>query len=174
MMTKRLGSRLKSAVALLMLLTAGVFAQSTTVPSQAQAGYHYVGERVYNVTRDAYATIVAIAFDQTYVIQFTSGPLSGQTGQGWRDQDLATLAGCSRELCVGQSAYNTTRDAYVYIVGIEYNGNFVVQFTSGPLSGQTGDGWTLSDLARMYGCYGDVCVGYRVYNLLRNATCTVM
>src|SRR4051812_29551338 len=116
MKSKRLGRRLKGAMAFLMLLTVGVLVQSTTVPGQAEAGYHYVGERVYNVTRDAYATIVAIAYDGSYVIQFTSGPLSGQTGQGWHDGDLATLQGCSRDLCVGYPVYNTTRDAYAQVV----------------------------------------------------------
>src|SRR3954463_1979645 len=101
MKTKRLGTKLKGALAALMLLTVG----------DALAGYHYVGERVFNITRDAYATIVAIAYDASYVIQFTTGPLSGQTGQGWHDNDLATLQGCSRDLCVGNPVYNTTRDA---------------------------------------------------------------
>src|SRR6185503_633950 len=125
MKTKRLGNKLKGALAILMLATVGVFAQSTTVPEKANAGYHYVGERVYNITREAYATIVAIAYDSSYVIQFTTGPLSGQTGQGWHDGDLATLQGCSRDLCVGNPVYNTTRDSYAQVVGIQYDGNFV-------------------------------------------------
>src|SRR3954453_3927973 len=90
--------------ALLFMLAAPVLADA--------AGYHYVGERVYNIARDSYATIVAIDYNQTYVLRFESGPIAGQTGGGWRDPDLATLTGCSRDLCVGEPTFNTARDSF--------------------------------------------------------------
>jgi hypothetical protein len=155
------------------LLAVALLGFSAYAPNRAEAGYHYVGERVYATANDAYATILAVQFDGTYVLQFLSGPLAGQTGTGWRDQDLATLAGCSGDLCVNMSAYNISRDAFVQVVGIQYDQGYVVTFTSGTLAGQTGHGWTRSDLAQIQGCLGDLCVGQEVYNLSDGYTCAV-
>src|SRR5262245_24398828 len=119
-MDSTLGTTFRRALACAMLVVGGWLANADA------AGIHYVGERVYNITRDAYATIVAIDFNGTYVIRFDSGPMTGQTGTGWTDPDLATLAGCSADICVGQPLWNTVRDAFTQLVGIQYDGRYVL------------------------------------------------
>ncbi|HUP58300.1 MAG TPA: hypothetical protein VM598_12660, partial [Bdellovibrionota bacterium] len=164
----KLGKGLGSALALALLVTGGLLAEARA------AGSHYVGEHVYNTTRDAYATIVAIDFNQTYIIRFETGPMAGQTGTGWRDPDLATLSGCSGDLCVGEPIWNTVRDSFAQVAGIQYDGRFVIYFTTGPLAGQTGKNWTRYDLAVLRGCSIDLCVGQRAYNIPRQAQVSIV
>lgn len=172
MQTKRLSKKLRGAITFSVLLAAGVFAQSSSAP--ALAGYHRVGEQVYNIPRDAFATIQAIAYDGSYVILFTTGPLAGQSGSGWTDANLATTYGCLNNICVNQPVYNVRRDLFAQISAWAQDGTYVLTFTSGSLQGQTGHGWSRDDLAIEQGCTGDICVGEYVYNVTRGENCTVV
>ena len=157
-------------------LKTGLFAVLllSTLSAGALASSHYIDERVYNVPRDAYAIILGIASNGTYVIRFDSGTLAGQTGSGWSDTDIASTYGCQGRFCAGEPSYNVPRDAFVTVIALQNNGSFAVQFTSGSLAGQTGHGWTDSDLAKLSGCSGSFCVGSRAYNQTRQAQVTIV
>ncbi|HEX4923281.1 MAG TPA: hypothetical protein VFV50_04315 [Bdellovibrionales bacterium] len=133
----------------------------------------YVGDRAYNIERSAYVTVVAIQQDGRFVLRYDSGPLTGQTGGNWTRADLAVLSGCAGQVCTGYGAYNLEREAYVRVVGIQYDGRFVLYYRTGSLAGQSGHNWTRSDLALTRGCYLDLCVGERAYNVPRQAWVTV-
>jgi hypothetical protein len=134
------------------------------ISSSALAANHVAGEYVYNVTNDAFATVLGVASDGTYVIEFVSGTLQGQTESGWADSDLAFTYGCQENFCVGEASYNLQNDALVKIIGLQNNGDFAVQFTSGNLLNQTGHGWATTDLAKLSGCSANLCVGENAYN----------
>lgn len=74
-------------------------------------------------------------------------------------------------LQIGQQAYNVARDsALVTVIGIEQNGTYVIQFDDGALAGQTGNNWSASDLAVLFGCgNGGQCVGQTAYNVSRDS-----
>lgn len=48
-----------------------------------------VGDRAYNIPRNAWVTVVAIQYGGRYVLRFETGPLAGQTGHNWSPSDLA-------------------------------------------------------------------------------------
>jgi hypothetical protein len=153
------------------LLAALVFA---TVSSSALASTHNPGERVYNLKNDAYATVLGVAANGTYVIQFQSGTLAGQTGSNWTDADLAFTYGCLGNYCVGEQSYNLKNDAFVTVIGLQSDGRYAVQFTSGTLANQTGHNWANTDLAKLTGCYGNLCVGATAYNNPQQAQVTIV
>jgi hypothetical protein len=137
--------------------------------SVASAAQYAVGERAYNITREAYVTVIALQNDGRYVLKFETGPLAGQSGGNWTNAHLAQLSGCSGDVCVGENAYNIERDAYVRVVGIQTTGHFVLYYRTGNLSGQSGHNWSRQSIAPQRGCYQDICVGQRVYNVPRQA-----
>ncbi|MEQ1879262.1 MAG: hypothetical protein ABL958_21685 [Bdellovibrionia bacterium] len=143
------------------------------VSTAASAAQYQIGERAYNITRSAYVMVVGLQNDGRYVLRFTTGPLAGQTGGNWANTDLARLRGCSGDLCVGENAYNIERTAYVRVVGIQYDGRFLLYYRSGPLTGQSGHNWTRPDIAPQRGCVQNYCVGDRAYNVPRNAWVTI-
>jgi hypothetical protein len=107
-----------------------------------------VGNRVWNVDRNAWAQIEALQYSNEFVLTFTSGELRGKTGRFWDDYQIAVTQGC-REFCVGERVFNLDRNAYAQIVGIELvSGTYVLTFITGPLSGQTGDSWRTTSLRR--------------------------
>lgn len=141
--------------------------------SVASAAQFSIGERAYNLTRTAYVTVIARQTDGRYVLRFDTGPLAGQSGGNWESADLARLRGCGGDLCVGENAYNTERAAYVRVAGIQEDGRFLVYYRTGNLAGQSGHNWSRDDLAIQRGCYRDLCVGNRVYNVPRQAWATI-
>lgn len=127
------------------------------------------GMRVYNKTKSAFATIIARDIHGKFVLRFTSGTLSGRTGSGWASSDLAFLEGCTSRLCVGDNVYNTTKSAYVRVIGYDLNGRYVLRFTSGSLNGRVGHNWSNSDLAILHGSNGIYSVGESAYNITKSA-----
>jgi hypothetical protein len=108
-----------------------------------------VGDTVINNERDwAYARVAGVQVDGRVVLQFTSGPLNGGKGGNWNAQALSQTHGCGRTLCVGQRAYNIQRNyALTQVVGIQFDGRYVLQFLNGPNAGGTGGNWNDIDLA---------------------------
>jgi hypothetical protein len=73
---------------------------------------------------------------------------------------------CYRDVCVGDRAYNVSRDyREVTVVGIDNFGKFVVRFED---NGGVGGNWDREDLALERGCAGDLCVGYPAINVSRD------
>lgn len=161
-------SMIKSAAVLWLAFSASAYANHPVAIG--------LGSQVYNVTREAYATVIGVSPGGKFVLRFTSGPLSGQTGANWDRNDLAVLQGCAGDLCVGEAAYNVLRSVDVQIAGIQNDGRFVLRFMSGALSGQVGSKWGRDDLAATRGCSpgGRFCVGSRAYNVDRSAAVTVI
>lgn len=76
---------------------------------------------------------------------------------------------CSADLCVGDVVYNVDRDsARSRIISIEYDGDYVLQFLEGALSGQTGGNWGRNSLAVSRGCGRSYCVGDQAINTGRD------
>jgi hypothetical protein len=138
-----------------------------------------LGENVFVNDRTAFADV--IGFDpstQSYVVRFTTGPLAGKSGTGWRREQLAvTTFACFDQLCINQPGFNVERNAYVEVVAIEYSGRFVLRFTSGELTGKTGGNWSRDNIAVLQGCasgFPVICVGQKVYNKDRAAEARVV
>jgi len=109
-----------------------------------------VGERVINTTRNyAYAQVVGLEYDGEAVIRFLDGNLVNGIGGNWDRHDFAKTSGCSGDVCVGQVMLNIERDyAQVRILGIEHDGEFVLDFLTGNLAGRRGGNWARNALAR--------------------------
>lgn len=106
-----------------------------------------IGDVVLNINRDYVRTqIVAIEYNGNYVLRFLEGPLAGKTGGNWSRIELAVMQGCNYDLCVGNRVYNLPRQAYAIVAGIQYNGLYALEFTSGPLFGRRGGNWSRADL----------------------------
>lgn len=79
--------------------------------------------------------------------------------------ETAVNADCYRDVCVGDSAINISREnREVTVVGIDNFGKFVLRFVD---NGGIGGNWDREDLALMRGCSGDLCVGYPAINVSR-------
>lgn len=80
---------------------------------------------------------------------------------------------CIGDICVGDKVYNVSRDSRsATVVGVEQSGKFVLRFDD---NNGVGGGWSRSDLAVSYGCYDDICVYQKVYNVTRDSrTATVV
>jgi hypothetical protein len=135
-----------------------------------------IGERVYNVDKSAFATIIGLEANGRFVLRFESGFLSGQTGGNWSASDLAILRGCSRDLCVGEEVYNVAKSARAKVLGLQLSGKYVLEFVEGFLAGQHGGNWDRSDLAAERGCslHGLFCVGSQAYHVSKGVSVTVI
>lgn len=123
-----------------------------------------VGTRVYNIQRSfREAEIVGIEYAGTYVLRFTD---NGGVGGNWSREDLAVKQGCSGDLCVGTTVYNTQRSfRQAQIVGIQLGGKFVLRFLD---NNGVGGNWDRADLAVAQGCGYNYCVGQYALNAQRN------
>jgi hypothetical protein len=123
-----------------------------------------VGTRVYNIQRSyREAEIVGIEHQGTYVLRFID---NGGVGGNWSREDLAVKQGCSGDLCVGTTIYNTQRNyRQAQIVGIQLGGKYVLRFLD---NNGVGGNWDRADLAVMHGCGYNYCVGQYALNAQRN------
>jgi hypothetical protein len=158
------------------VLAASATAAVCALNSGAWASDLAIGERVYNVPGGDYATIYGLEGNGTFVLRFESGDLAGQTGGGWSRDDLAILRGCSGDLCVGANVVNVPRNDFARVVGLQTSGQYVLEFTSGDLNGQSGSGWNRGDLAVERGCSpsGMFCVGRSAFNVTRSENVTII
>jgi biotin-(acetyl-CoA carboxylase) ligase len=155
-------------LALMVALTTGLSAapsygcESTHCSPQNSGGFS-VGERVYVVSaprENTTARIVGIETNGHFLLKFDS---DGAVGNGWVASDLAKTSGCKNRFCVNESVYvidEPRENTLGKIVGIQYDGSFVLRFES---DGAVGHNWAQNQLARRSGCSSDVCVGQRVY-----------
>lgn len=104
------------------------------------------GDTVFNIQRNyRKAVVVGIEARGTYVLRFLD---TGGVGGNWGRYDLATTFGCGRQFCVGDLALNASKNyRRVRVIGIEYNGTYVLNFldTKG-----VGGNWSDFDLVRAY------------------------
>ena len=107
-----------------------------------------VGDHVYVVggARDGTkAKIIAIQSPGKFMLQFDS---DGAIGDSWSADNIARTSGCARGgLCVGQSVYALSggrQDTTARIVGIQSNGDYVLQFDSDEAIGAS---WQSSNVA---------------------------
>lgn len=118
----------------------------------------HLGESVRVVTaQNLLAEIVAINVDETFVVQFADGRRAGYS----RDV-LARTEGCGLEFCTSEVAIQFVvgrGTTAVEVVGLVYDGRYVVRVTQA--GGQLGQLWTIpaADLAKMEGCGAEYCVG---------------
>lgn len=149
------------ALLFLALSTIGISSASQAETAAACSQDICVGQRAYNISRNyRQVEVVAIEASGRYVLKFLDG--SG-TGGNWRRSDLALPSGCSNNLCVGERFYNISSNyRHVEIVAIEYSGRYVLKFLDG--SG-IGGNWRHSDLAHQNGCGRQFCVGDYALNI---------
>ncbi len=104
-----------------------------------------IGDRLFNTKRDYRMTqVVGLASNGTFVLQFLD---NNGVGGNWAISDLAFPYGCGRQFCVGNLAFNIKRNyRQVQIVGIEYNGNYVLRFLD---TNGIGGNWNDADLVRV-------------------------
>lgn len=123
------------------------------------------GVQVMVPSRDySKATIVSLQGDGTYTIKFTTGELTGRTGGGWSRENLAMLAGCTPDFCVGDEVFNSEREmAKVRVVAVQDDGSHVLLFLDGNLSGKIGSDWSTKNLTTTKKCGKDFCVGEKAY-----------
>lgn len=121
-----------------------------------------VGTRAFNVSRDyRQVQVVGLQTNGTFVLQFLD---TNGVGGNWNRADLALMQGCSNRTCVGDRAYNSSRDyRQVEVVGIHYDGKLVLRFLD---TNGVGGGWSESDLAIPRGCLS-YCVGQQAINISR-------
>lgn len=129
-----------------------------------------VGDYVYNTKRDgAKVKILGKTLDNSFVIKFVSGELSGQRGNSWNAKYFALKEGCYKDLCVGDIVYKLDNASpKVKILGKTQNHKFVIKFLSGSNSGRHGTNWDREDFALTNGCHGKLCVGDIAYNTSRD------
>lgn len=81
------------------------------------------------------------------------------------------VVGVGIGLGIGQQALNIARDSVlVTIIGIEQDGDFVIRFEEGTLTGKVGGNWKRSDLASLRGCGREFCAGDFAFNVVRDST----
>ena len=61
----------------------------------------------------------------------------------------------------GETVYNVSNGRYAVVMGVDYQGKFLLRFTD---TNQTGGGWDRTSLAPLRGCDLDICVNDEVYN----------
>ncbi|MDG0817947.1 beta-sandwich domain-containing protein [Bdellovibrio svalbardensis] len=122
-----------------------------------------VGDRAFNIQRDYRQVEIVNITNGTFVLRFLD---NGGQGAGWTRKDLAKMSGCNEKFCVGNQAYNISRDnRLVTVVGISPDGKLVLRFND---NGGVGGGWSSADLAMMSGCVSDICVGTQAVNIQRD------
>ena len=132
-----------------------------------------VGDTVFNIARNTKVRISEVARNGTYKILFLEGSLAGKEGSNWGRSDLAIISGCYKSLCVGSSIINTAKGSvYSKIIGLQTDGNYVIEFLEGQLKGRTGSHWTRKDLALPSGCSFGLCTGVSVLNVSSNSVKT--
>jgi len=124
-----------------------------------------VGDRAVNVSRD-YREVSIVSIDNfgKFILRFAD---NGGVGGNWDRHDLALMAGCQADLCVGFPALNIDRNyRAVTVHALHYNsGKFVLRFAD---NGGVGGNWDRSDLAVAWGCVGGFCVNDTVHNRTNN------
>jgi|GEM_PF-1847845 len=123
------------------------------------------GDRVFVIERDS-AQAVVLGKDNGggYILRFLTGELAGRAGGGWQRNSLAVMDGCNESLCVGDTVYNLSRElAQVRIVGLQTDGNVVLQFLDGSLAGRIGGNWGVNDLTTTKSRGKNFGVGDKVY-----------
>lgn len=122
-----------------------------------------VGTRAYNISRDyRQVEVVGVQTNGLFVLRFLD---NNGIGGNWDRADLALMQGCYNRTCVGDRAYNSARDyRAVEVVGIQYNGLFVLRFLD---TNGIGGNWNESDLAIPRGCGRSFCVGQHAINVSR-------
>lgn len=122
----------------------GNWSRSDLAVERGCSGDICVGTRAFNVSRDyREISVVAIDYFGRFVVRFfdTNG-----VGSGWNRSDLAVEQGCGQYFCVGNFARNIQRNyRQVQIVGIEFNGTYVLRFLD---NNNVGGRWTDADLVR--------------------------
>lgn len=112
-----------------------------------------VGEKAYLFDEDRTPARVQILATQQggekYVVYFTEGTLAGKRGSNWGSDKLAKLKGCGTTYCVGDVLLNIKRNSRVLVVGIQKDGDYLLQFQSGDLQGKVGHNWDDADLRRI-------------------------
>lgn len=122
----------------------GNWSRSDLAVEHGCSGDICVGTRAFNVSRDyREVTVVAIDYSGRFVLRFFD---NNGVGSGWSRSDLAVEQGCGRSFCVGEYARNIQRNyRQVQIVGIEFNGTYVLRFLD---NNGVGGRWTDADLVR--------------------------
>lgn len=132
------------------LIPVRVIVQPIVKPAPLCGADFCVGERVINIDRSyATAQIIAVTNDGNYVLRFESGELFGQVGGGWSARALARTSGCNVDFCVGSQVFVLSKVAFATVVGRQLDGNYVLRFDSGELTGLTGGNWSPAALTLM-------------------------
>ncbi len=110
-----------------------------------------VGSSFINTQRDNYyVKVVAIAQDDTLVIEFTEGEgYRGRLGAGWTPESFAHTNGCAGDICVGDRVYVMERDFRARVIGIQDNGEMIIQGLDGDLKDLRGGFWTRDQVTKI-------------------------
>lgn len=144
------------------------FSLASEAPTDRRANYTrrlQVGDQVVVLERDyALARVTGISRNGGHVIRFLTGPLAGQSGDGWTKPQLALVGACSESLCTEDVVYNLEREfVRVRIAAVSADGAHVVRFLEGPLANQFGHGWSADSLSTLESCGRHRCVGQKYY-----------
>jgi hypothetical protein len=130
-----------------------------------------VGDTVFNVAKNVKVRVLEVASNGVFKILFLEGTLAGKEGNNWGRSDLALMSGCHNTLCVGNITLNTSKESVASkIVGLQTNGDYVIEYLEGTLKGKIGSHWSKKELAATSGCSYDLCTGVSVLNVSKNAT----
>jgi hypothetical protein len=129
-----------------------------------------VGDTVFNVAKNVKVRVLGVANNGAFKILFLEGTLAGKEGNNWGRSDLALMSGCHNALCVGNITLNTSKDSVASkIVGLQTNGDYVIEYLEGSLKGKIGSYWSKKELAATSGCSYDLCTGISVLNVSKSA-----
>jgi hypothetical protein len=122
----------------------GNWSRSDLAVERGCSGDICVGTRAFNTQRN-YREVIVVAIDYSgrFVLRFFD---NNGVGSGWNRTDLAVQQGCGRSFCVGEYARNIQRQyRQVQIIGLEYNGTYVLRFLD---NNGVGGNWNDYDLVR--------------------------
>ena len=142
---------MKTITFLTLLLTASVSFAEFKVGNSV---YATSGPRAYTEGR-----ILEIDSNGMFTLKFIA---DDAVGGNWGPNDIASVKGCSADLCVGSTVYPISEGragTSAIVVGIESNGNYILEFNSDLA---VGGGWGRGGLAAARGCVEGLCVGKTV------------
>ncbi|WPU65225.1 hypothetical protein [Peredibacter starrii] len=112
-----------------------------------------VGDKLFNMPANNQdhnsMKVVGITADDKFVLQYLDGEYTNEIYSGWTAQVLSKTTGCSGQLCVNDTVFNMKNKFQAKIVGIQPDGNYILQYLDGEYTGERGGGWTAEYLTKI-------------------------
>ncbi|MCO5142862.1 MAG: hypothetical protein M9962_07220 [Oligoflexia bacterium] len=122
----------------------GAHLDKVSIPVRVVRFETLVGQTVYVPTKEAFAKVINVDYAGKYVLQFTTGSLSGLVGNNWNSTSLVQLSKAScGTICVGDVVIVPTKGfAFAQVAAIQKDGKYVLKFITTELAGRYGHNWT--------------------------------